>query len=162
MSRPAYTLAFRSGVRVQRAPWLCRRCLATQASSSSSRDATVGLSPLSPDEITEASSELAALSSPTAQQPRPRWVGLKNLSQPLPHRLPPAYLRLCDPQALTPEEREHQKRVPASKTIRGVVVSAGKMDKTVKMRVAGQRWNKKIGKVRVDGHSSTRSCVAKC
>ena len=28
-----------------------------------------------------------------------------------------------------------------------MVVSAGKMDKTVKVRVPGQRWNKKIGKV---------------
>lgn len=34
----------------------------------------------------------------------------------------------------------------AHKDIVGVVVSAGKMDKTVKVRVPGQRWEKKIGK----------------
>ena len=30
----------------------------------------------------------------------------------------------------------------------GVVVSAGKMSKAVKVRIAGQEWNKKIRKVR--------------
>ncbi|EMC95937.1 hypothetical protein BAUCODRAFT_47953, partial [Baudoinia panamericana UAMH 10762] len=32
----------------------------------------------------------------------------------------------------------------------GVVVSAGKMEKTVKVRVPGQRWEKKIGKYFAD------------
>jgi hypothetical protein len=31
----------------------------------------------------------------------------------------------------------------------GVVVSAGKMSKAVKVRIAGQEWNKKIRKVRL-------------
>lgn len=32
----------------------------------------------------------------------------------------------------------------------GVVVSAGKMSKAVKVRVAEQEWNKKFRKVRID------------
>jgi len=34
------------------------------------------------------------------------------------------------------------------RTYTGVVVSAGKMQKTIKVRVAKQKWNKKIQKVR--------------
>lgn len=32
--------------------------------------------------------------------------------------------------------------------LRGVVVSAGLMEKTVKVRVGGQKWNKTVNKVR--------------
>jgi small subunit ribosomal protein S17 len=35
-----------------------------------------------------------------------------------------------------------------NRDIRGVVVSAGLMDKTVKVRVGAQKWNKIINKVR--------------
>jgi len=36
----------------------------------------------------------------------------------------------------------------AFKAYTGVVVSAGKMDKTVKVRIPQQKWNRKIKKVR--------------
>lgn len=36
----------------------------------------------------------------------------------------------------------------------GVVVSAGKMDRTVKVRIPGQRWEGRIGKVRQDMHTN--------
>lgn len=35
-----------------------------------------------------------------------------------------------------------------SHELHGVVVSAGLMDKTVKVRVGGQKWNKIVNKVR--------------
>lgn len=40
----------------------------------------------------------------------------------------------------------------AGKQLTGVVVSAGKMIKTVKVRIANREWNKKIQKVREDAY----------
>jgi hypothetical protein len=50
-----------------------------------------------------------------------------------------------------PEEWLEKKRKagPPHKAIVGVVVSQGKMDKVVKVRLPGQRWEKKIKKVRI-------------
>lgn len=38
--------------------------------------------------------------------------------------------------------------MPAREQLAGVVVSAGKMMKTVKVRMFKQTWNRRIGKVR--------------
>lgn len=48
------------------------------------------------------------------------------------------------------EEQELWEKVEPHKKIVGVVVSHGKIDKTVRVRLAGQRWNQRIKKVHED------------
>ncbi|KAK3724478.1 hypothetical protein LTR37_001102 [Vermiconidia calcicola] len=69
-----------------------------------------------------------------------------HLKKPLPHRIPSQYLQNSTSEILHQNERAQREKIRTHKTIRGVVVSAGKMDKTVKVRVPGQTWNGKIRK----------------
>lgn len=70
------------------------------------------------------------------------------LSRQLPQRkLPDQYLSHVNAETLPISEQEQWEKVAPHKKIVGVVVSHGKMDKTVRVRVAGQRWNNKIKKV---------------
>lgn len=71
-----------------------------------------------------------------------RWVAEK-----LPHPVPIQYLQHTTSDKLSEEEQEWRRKTPPHGQLVGVVVSAGKMDKTVKVRIPGQRWEKKIGKV---------------
>jgi small subunit ribosomal protein S17 len=58
------------------------------------------------------------------------------------------YLQHSTSDALhTDEKVQREKAPPVTRRIVGVVVSAGRMHKTVKVRVPGQEWNRKIGKV---------------
>ncbi|CAK1367235.1 unnamed protein product [Cercospora beticola] len=69
------------------------------------------------------------------------------LSRQLPQRkLPDQYLSHVNAETLPISEQEQWEKVAPHKKIVGVVVSHGKMDKTVRVRVAGQRWNNKIKK----------------
>lgn len=69
------------------------------------------------------------------------------LKKGLPHPIPTQLLQHSSSELLNPHEQEARARTVGHREIVGVVVSAGKMNKTVKVRVAGQRWEKKIGKV---------------
>lgn len=70
-------------------------------------------------------------------------------SKPLAQRhLPPQRLQYVDAERLPINEQEQWEKVGPHKKIVGVVVSHGKMDKTVRVRVGAQRWDKRIKKVR--------------
>ena len=62
------------------------------------------------------------------------------LKKPLPHAIPVQYL-------LYSTEKEQRVKTIAHKPIVGVVVSSGKMQKTVRARVPYQQWNKRLKKV---------------
>lgn len=124
MSKRALTLPLRA--RGFQSAWICRRCLATQAES-----------------VPSSNSE-----APIASQRPTRAEVRETLSRPLPHRIPTQYLQHSISEHLDPiEKTQRDEHVEKHKEIRGVVVSAGLMDKTVRVRVPGRRWNKKIGKV---------------
>jgi small subunit ribosomal protein S17 len=72
------------------------------------------------------------------------------LKKALPHRIPQQYLQYSNSDLLHPIERavrDEAKQQLTHSDLRGVVVSSGKMDRTVKVRVPGQTWNRKIQKV---------------
>lgn len=126
MSQRALTLPLRT--RAFQSAWICRRCLATQT------------------EVTPSSSS----EPPIPSQPPAGDLthSEKILSRQLPHRIPNQYLQHSTSEHLNPIEKTHRDEgVEKHKEIRGVVVSAGLMDKTVRVRIPGRRWNKKIGKV---------------
>lgn len=66
----------------------------------------------------------------------------------LGHRIPLQYLQHSTSHLLPELEKEQRSKVEGHREIVGVVVSAGKMDKTVKVRVPKQVWNRRIRKVR--------------
>lgn len=57
------------------------------------------------------------------------------------------YLQHSTSEIVPKGEKEQREQTVQHKKIIGVVVSSGKMDKTVTVRVGGQTWNKRIGKV---------------
>ncbi|KAK5168961.1 uncharacterized protein LTR77_006270 [Saxophila tyrrhenica] len=68
------------------------------------------------------------------------------LKRGLPQRIPDQYLAHSTSPILAAEERKQRETVQGHKRLVGVVVSSGKMDKTVKVRLPKQRWNKRIHK----------------
>lgn len=65
----------------------------------------------------------------------------------LPHTVRPQMLQHVDPTKLHGRERDAAEKIGKHKEIVGVVVRTGRMDKTVRVRVAGRRYEPKIGKV---------------
>lgn len=118
MSQRALTLPIRTlSSHALKPHWTCRRCLATQTQSA----AKVDYRKLTPHEL---------------------------LSRPLPQaKIPDHYLQHVNAELLPISEQEQWEKVTPHKKTVGVVVSHGKMDKTVRVRVAGQRWNQAIKKV---------------
>ena len=65
----------------------------------------------------------------------------------LPHTIRPQLLQHVNPALLHGREREAALKAEKHKEIVGVVVRTGSMDKTVSVRVAGRRYEPRIGKV---------------
>ena len=123
MAQRAFTIPIRALSRPHSRPvqWTCSRCLATQST---------------------------AVTSPSSPPPSLTKANVKKaLSKPLAHNIPIQYLQHSTSNALPPEEQAQRDKAEAHRKIVGVVVSSGRMLKTVKVRVPGQEWNKKIGKV---------------
>lgn len=136
---PSYP--YRNGVQ-----WVCRRCLATTTTS----EKTPMPPPLVPQ---KESPETAKNYDPTLPSSQ-RDYRLKNsdfyLKKAIPQRIPFQYLVHSTSPILAKEERlarEQAKTAHKPKRLVGVVVSSGKMHKTVKVRLPAQRWNNKIHKV---------------
>lgn len=71
------------------------------------------------------------------------------LKKPLGQKaIPTAYLQHSKAEHLHINEKAQREQTVPHKQIIGVVVSHGKMDKTVKVRIGKQTWNQRIGKVR--------------
>lgn len=157
MSRHALTLPLRlasSAAKPSPNQWICRRCLAT---------ATEAQAQGVPDTLLQQSTQTAPSSEPQstntyganydpslpASQRSYRLSKTDfHLKKPLPQKIPIQYLQHSTSDLLHHHEKEQRERAPGPhKEIVGVVVSAGKMDKTVKVRVPGQRWEARVGKV---------------
>lgn len=149
MSRRAVVLPLRlaSAVKPQTPQWICRRCLATQATStpsSSSGSATAPPPPIYGDPRLPASERI----DPASGRPTPLSEVNRLLKKPLPQLIPPQHLEHSTVEWLHDNEKAQRDRTRPHRKIVGVVVSTGKMAKTVKVRVPGQRWEPKIGKVK--------------
>ena len=141
MSQRALTLPLRP--RFPRPQWICRRCLATEVDAT-----TPSADPIPPPSETPLPSAVKPLGR-TRQKPSPLTGNAPErfLATRLPHRIPPQYLQHSTSDDLNSEEKKEREQAEKHSEIRGVVVSAGLMDKTVRVRVPGRRWNKKLGKV---------------
>lgn len=135
MSRRAVSLPIRSlssantlNTHIQ---WTCRRCMATSGSSPQTYDPTLPFAQrIGPD-----------------GQPYSLTKADRLLKKPLRQRIPAQYLQHSTSEILPEAEKEQREQTVQHKKVVGVVVSSGKMDKTVTVRVGGQTWNKRIGKV---------------
>lgn len=154
MSRRTLSLPIRtlSSVRPSNPQWVCRRCLATQSGN-------VTASP-TPDFLhaKEPSPDNYDPTLPASQRigPDGKPYRLKKsdfyLKKMLPQkRIPDQYLLHSTSEILHVKEKKQRELLKPHKKIVGVVVSAGKMDKTVKVRIATQIWNTRIKKVRASG-----------
>ena len=147
MSQSALSLPIRTlaGARRRGGQWICQRCLATQTNTSlPSVD-----SPPPPRILKDASD--ADNYDPTLPSSQRDYRLTKNdfhLKKALPHKLPVQYLQHSTSEILHQTEQAQREQTRKHKRLVGVVVSAGRMEKTVKVKMPGQTWNKKIGKVR--------------
>lgn len=137
MSQRALALPLRT--RILRPQWVCRRCLTTEVEPASPFDPPPPAPASTPDKISERAS---ATTTPPTRTPKDRI-----LSRALPHRIPDQYLQHSTSDDLPEEEQKARAQTTKHQDIRGVVVSTGLMDKTVRVRVPGRRWNGKVGKV---------------
>ncbi|KAK5712578.1 hypothetical protein LTR17_017893 [Elasticomyces elasticus] len=144
MSRRAVTLPLRfaSAATPQ---WVCRRCLATQTTNTTSTTASTP-PPVYGDPRLPASQRI----DPATGRPTPLAEVDRLLKKPLRQLIPPQYLEHSTVEWLHDNEKAQRDRTKPHRKIIGVVVSTGKMAKTVKVRVPTQRWEPKIGKYFAD------------
>lgn len=126
--------------------WVCRRCLATQAEGSESRPLVTPPTPLPEwyDPTLPAEKRVDPDGNPY-RLTRSDFLLKKPLNQP---RIPRQYLAHSTAENLHEKEKaQREKNTQPHKPITGVVVRSGRMDKTVTVRIAGQKFNKQIKKV---------------
>ncbi|KAK6431631.1 hypothetical protein LTR95_012208 [Oleoguttula sp. CCFEE 5521] len=136
MSTPTLAVPFRLAARtrgsggIQR---ICRRCLSLQSSQPST-------APTPPPNYNP--------SLPFSARQYPLTSTDRILKRPLPgtHHIRPQLLMHVDPTKLHSSDRARQGKNAAHKKIVGVVVRTGRMDKTVTVRIPGQRWDGRIKK----------------
>ncbi|CAK4034756.1 nucleic acid-binding [Lecanosticta acicola] len=141
MSQRALALPIRTLSSPHRLPsqWICQRCLSTQTDTPTS--------PVSPAEQGVTAPSTYDPTLPFSQRGYPLNKTDFNLKKPLKQaRIPEAHLRYSTSDLLHQNEKGQREKAIPHKKIVGVVVSAGKMQRTVRVRVAGQKWNKRIGK----------------
>lgn len=115
--------------------WVCKRCLATQVDLSSN-PTSISLTPSAVHDSSHGDTD-------------------DILRRALPHTVPTQYLQHSRSTHLPEAEQAIRAKITPHKKIVGVVVRAGKMHKTVTVRIPYQKWNKRIGKV-----GSTAPCEA--
>ena len=152
MSARAFTLPIRAFSRPQIAQqaerYTCQRCLHT-----------------TPTQAQEAAPVQIYAEAPTLPIPESKIKGSYNpalnaaqrgyslsttdrlVKRILPHSIRPQLLQHVDPAVLHGRERETALKTQKHHEIVGVVVRTGRMDKTVSVRVAGRRYEPRIGKV---------------
>ncbi|OQO11390.1 hypothetical protein B0A48_05646 [Cryoendolithus antarcticus] len=136
MSTPTFPIPLRllSRHRVQdKAQHICRRCLSLQSTQPST--------PPTPPPNYNPSLAFSARQYPLSPIDRA-------LKRPLPgtHHIRPQLLMHVDPAKLHSSDRARQEKNASHKKILGVVVRTGRMDKTVTVRIPGQRWDGRIKK----------------
>lgn len=154
MSARAFSLPIRAFSRPQIAQqaerYTCRRCLHTtqtqaQEATPVQIDAEAPILPVSVSQPKTAAKYNPALNATQ------RDYGLSKtdrlVKRILPHTIRPQLLQHVDPAVLHGREKDAALKAEKHKEIVGVVVRTGKMDKTVSVRVAGRRYEPRIGKV---------------
>lgn len=173
MSRRALTLPLRLAAPAK-PQWVCKRCLATQVEATSSTN-TAPPVPSLHDNLLQQNALNASSSQPPQYDPslpasqridpatgRPYSLTKTDfyLKKGLPQNdFPIQYLQHSTSELLDPALKERREKTTPHRQIVGVVVSAGKMAKTVKVRVPGQRWEPRIGKVSFASFVSSFSVV---
>lgn len=151
MSRRTVTLPLRlsSASKPQSSQWTCRRCLATQTEPNAASSGP----PYVPNEAPLPANYDPTLTS--AQRTDPNTGALLYrlrktdyfLKKALPQKIPMQYLQHSTAEHLAHTEKEQRAKTEEHREIVGVVVRSGKMDRTVTVRLPGQRWERKVGKV---------------
>lgn len=135
--------------------WICRRCLATTTTTSPPSRYT----PIPPLSTRSSPSSLpqkkdaseAEFYDPFLKSSERDYRLTKTdfyLKKPLPQEIPHQYLQHSESPLLHPSEQAARKKVEKHGSIVGVVVSTGKMDKTVRVQIPRKVWNRRIKKVR--------------
>ena len=154
MSARAFALPIRAFSRPQIAQqaerYTCRRCLhttQTQAQEVTTTPAQIELdAPTLPiPESTSATQYNPSLKATQRDYPLSQTDRL--VKRILPHSVRPQLLQHVDPAVLHGRERAAALKCQTHKDVVGVVVRTGRMDKTVSVRVAGRRYEPRIGKV---------------
>lgn len=129
--------------------YTCLRCLSTTTPSTPSSTVHASYGPNPVENYDPRLPASARPKHPETGTPLPLKKTDFYLKKPLPSQfIPPQHLQHTEADWLHENERKQRDRLQVPKKIVGVVVSAGKMEKTVKVRVPGRRWEPKIGKVR--------------
>lgn len=154
MSARAFSLPIRAFSRPQVAQqaerYTCRRCLhTTQTQAQEAAPVQIDAqAPILPVPVSQP--KTAAKYNPTLNASQRDYRLSKTdrrVKTILPHTIRPQLLQHVDPALLHGRERDAALKAEKHKEIVGVVVRTGKMDKTVSVRVAGRRYEPRIGKV---------------
>lgn len=158
MSARAFALPIRAVSRPQIAQqaerYTCRRCLHTTQSQAQEAtpvqiDAEAPVLPVSKPK-SAFQPKIEAKYNPAlnaAQRDYPLSSTDRLVKRILPHTIRPQLLQHVEPSLLHGRERDAALKAEKHKEIVGVVVRTGRMDKTVSVRVAGRRYEPRIGKV---------------
>ena len=156
MSARAFTLPIRAFSRPQVAQqaerYTCRRCLHTtqtqaQEATTVQIDAEAPILPVSQPKAKTAAKYKYDPALNATKRDYPLSTTDRLVKRILPHSVRPQLLQHVDPALLHGRERDAALKIQKHHEIVGVVVRTGKMDKTVSVRVAGRRYEPRIGKV---------------
>lgn len=157
MSARVFTLPIRAFSRQQIGQqaerYTCRRCLhTTQAKAQDATPVQIDAeAPTIPatDLANASSASIPGYNSalPASKRDYPLTKTDRMVKRILPHSIRPQLLQHVDPAKLHGRERETALKNQKHAQIVGVVVRTGRMDKTVSVRVAGRRYEPRIGKV---------------
>lgn len=131
--------------------YTCRRCLhTTQAQAQDATPVQIDTETPTATPVTASSASLAEYNAtlPASKRDYPLTKTDRMVKRILPHSIRPQLLQHVDPAKLHGRERETALKNQKHAEIVGVVVRTGRMDKTVSVRVAGRRYEPRIGKVR--------------
>lgn len=151
MSARAFSLPIRALSRTQAAQqaeqYTCRRCLhTTQTRAQDATPIPVDAQPTTlPVEVSNDAAYNPALNF--KQRNYSLSTTDRLVKRILPHTIRPQLLQHVDPAKLHGRERETAEKAGKHADIVGVAVRTGRMDKTVSVRIAGRRYEPKIGKV---------------
>ena len=163
MSRRALSLPLRVASSFKPNPnqWVCQRCLATKAEPTPVPDHILQQTVAKPAPSPQTTQTPTRETSQTSRPNNNFLSDLSSLEKPLPQiALPVQYLQHSTSDLLHEREKAQRVKTEPHKPIVGVVVSAGKMKKTVKVRIPGLRWEKRIGKVSLFSYALTESMIA--
>ncbi len=130
--------------------YTCRRCLHTPRPrrKNSHPYKSTQKHPFSPVPVSEPKAAANTTRLSMQQARLPALTNDRLVKRILPHSIRPQLLQHDDPAVLHGRERDAALKSQKHHEIVGVVFGRGRMEKTVSVRVAGRRYEPRIGKVR--------------